>query len=110
VIAQAIGADVNNFDWGAALKTGDYILVPLVNAKPAVLSANGWITKYVPITYHSIPAIIVHGRLAESCGKWAGGNQLYTKDARQLPGIYACADIYDIEKYAPRELLGDGDA
>jgi hypothetical protein len=64
--AQAIGADVNSFGWEAAMKTWDYIFVPLVDAKPAVLSADGRLTKYVPIAFHSIPAIIVRGRLVGS--------------------------------------------
>jgi hypothetical protein len=91
-------------------KIGDHILVPFANANSACLSANDWITKCVPITYHSIPAIIVQGSLAESCGKWGEENAIYVIDAKHIPGVYTAADIYDVEKYVSHELFGDGNA
>jgi hypothetical protein len=99
-----------NIDRKAARNIWDHTLVPVAHANSACLSANGWIDKYVPITYHSIPAIIVQGSLAESRGTWGEENAIYVSDARHIPGIYTAADIRDIEKCVSHELFGDGNA
>jgi hypothetical protein len=90
---------VDNVDWKAARKTGDHIHGPVANANPAILSANGWTTKYVPVTYHSIAALIVQGSLAESRENWGEENAIYANDAKHVPGIYAAAEPHDIEQY-----------
>jgi hypothetical protein len=73
---------------------------------------DGYVTRYVPIAHHTLPAIAPTGRIFESCDIWVD-SRMANDDPHEgpcdNPGIYTFELLTDCNKYCvATDILGDG--
>jgi hypothetical protein len=73
---------------------------------------KGYVTRYVPITHHLLPAITSTGRVCESKDAWTDNAMIISSSHAgtcERPGIYAIASLSDSDSHGvATDILGGG--
>jgi hypothetical protein len=73
---------------------------------------KGYVTRYVPITHHLLPAITSTGRVCESKDAWTDNAMIISSSHAgtcERPGIYAIASLSDSDsRGVATDILGGG--